>query len=161
MKNSILYIVGAVVLLGGGAFLFLKNKKNKDKDKLALAELQTATIGVPTPTIVNPTTGAVVPKVDEVLPVSNSTKNAQEAVTLASQIFDLKNKKIRYSAMSIPEFSKTKEGSEDFFKNNLTMLKALKENALKSFDSQLKILNDKIVALGFVEVNGSIAKLNL
>ena len=161
MKNSILYIVGAIALLGGGAFLFLKNKKNKDKDKLALAELQTATIGVPTPTIVNPTTGAVVPKVDEVLPVSNSTKNAQEAVTLASQIFDLKNKKIRYSAMSIPEFSKTKEGSEDFFKNNLTMLKALKENALKSFDSQLKILNDKIVALGFVEVNGSIAKLNL
>ena len=161
MKNSILYIVGAIALLGGGAFLFLKNKKNKDKDKLALAELQTATIGVPTPTIVNPTTGAVVPKVDEVLPVSNSTKNAQEAVTLASQIFDLKNKKIRYSAMSIPEFSKTKEGSEDFFKNNLTTVKILKENALKSFDKQLKILNDKIVALGFVEVNGSIAKLNL
>jgi LPXTG-motif cell wall-anchored protein len=163
MKNSILYIVGAVALLGGGAFLFLKNKKSKDASKLA--ELQTLTTGAgtptTTPTIVNPTTGAVVPKVDEVLPVSNSTKNAQEAVTLASQIFDLKNKKSRYSAMSIPEFSKTKEGSEDFFKNNLTTVKILKENALKSFDKQLKILNDKIVALGFVEVNGSIAKLNL
>ena len=161
MKNSILYIVGAVALLGGGAFLFLKNKKNKDKDKLALAESQTATTGLPTATTVNPTTGAVVPKVDEVLPVSSSTKNAQEAVTLASQIFDLKNKKSRYSAMSISEFSKTKEGREDFFINSSSMLKALKENALKSFDSQLKILNDKIVALGYVEVNGSIAKLNL
>ena len=35
MKNSILYIVGAVALLGGGAFLFLKNKKAKDASKLA------------------------------------------------------------------------------------------------------------------------------
>ena len=35
MKNSILYIVGAVALLGGGAFLFLKNKKLKDTLKLA------------------------------------------------------------------------------------------------------------------------------
>jgi LPXTG-motif cell wall-anchored protein len=38
MKNSILYIVGAVALLGGGAFLFLKNKKTKDN--LALAKLK-------------------------------------------------------------------------------------------------------------------------
>jgi len=159
MKNSILYIVGAVALLGGGTFLFLKNKKAKDASKLL--DLQTATTGAGTPTTINPTTGAVVPKVDEVLPVSSSTKNAQEAVTLASQIFDLKNKKSRYSTMSISEFSKTKEGREDFFINNSAMLKALKENALKSFDKELKILNDKIVALGFVEVNGSIAKLNL
>ena len=34
MKNNILYIVGAVALLGGGAFLFLKNKKSKDLSKL-------------------------------------------------------------------------------------------------------------------------------
>lgn len=38
MKNSILYIVGAVVLLGGGAFLFLKSKKSKDAIKLAEIE---------------------------------------------------------------------------------------------------------------------------
>jgi LPXTG-motif cell wall-anchored protein len=40
MKNSILYIVGAVVLLGGGAFLFLKSKKTKDKEKLAVLEVE-------------------------------------------------------------------------------------------------------------------------
>jgi LPXTG-motif cell wall-anchored protein len=40
MRNSILYIVGAVVLLGGGAFLFLKNKKNKDVSKLAEIEME-------------------------------------------------------------------------------------------------------------------------
>jgi len=37
MGKSVLYIVGAVVLLGGGAFLFLRNKKAKDE--LLLADL--------------------------------------------------------------------------------------------------------------------------
>jgi hypothetical protein len=35
MKNSGIYIVGAVVLLGGGAYLFLKNKQSKDADKVS------------------------------------------------------------------------------------------------------------------------------
>ena len=154
MKKGI-FIVAGLLLVGGLGFLYMKNK-NK-----ALLPSDTAETPATTPTTVNPTTGAVVPKVDEVLPVSSSTKNAQEAVNVASQIFDLKNKKTKYSIMSISEFSKTKEGREDFFINNNAMLKALKENVLKSINSQLNILNDRIVALGYVEVNGSIAKLNL
>jgi hypothetical protein len=35
MKNSGIYIVGAVVLLGGGAYLFLKNKQSKDALKVS------------------------------------------------------------------------------------------------------------------------------
>jgi LPXTG-motif cell wall-anchored protein len=46
MNKNIIYIVGAVALLGGGAFLFLRNKKAKDK--LKLADLQTLTTGVAT-----------------------------------------------------------------------------------------------------------------
>lgn len=46
MNKNIIYIVGAVALLGGGAFLFLRNKKAKDK--LKLADLQSLTTGVPT-----------------------------------------------------------------------------------------------------------------
>jgi len=42
MKNSVLYIVGATILVGG-AYLFLKNKKKKDLSKLA--ELGGATTG--------------------------------------------------------------------------------------------------------------------
>jgi len=38
MNRNVIYIVGATVLLGGGAFLFLKNKKKKDLLKLAEAE---------------------------------------------------------------------------------------------------------------------------
>lgn len=37
MEKNVLYIIGAVALLGGGAFLFLKNKKAKDE--LLLADL--------------------------------------------------------------------------------------------------------------------------
>lgn len=35
MKNSVIYIIGATVLVGGGAYLFLKNKNKKDAVKLA------------------------------------------------------------------------------------------------------------------------------
>ena len=60
MKNIILYIFGAVVLLGGGAFLFLKNKKSKDTAKLEeLAELAKATVGGVTG---EATTGATTPQ---------------------------------------------------------------------------------------------------
>ena len=34
MNKSAIYIVGAIALLGGGAYLFLKNKKAKDLAKL-------------------------------------------------------------------------------------------------------------------------------
>jgi len=54
MKNSVLYIVGAT-LLGGGAFLFLKNKKAKDLSKLAEAEkLAGTTSGGTTPSEITP-----------------------------------------------------------------------------------------------------------
>ncbi len=43
MNKSAIYIVGAVALLGGGAYLFLKNKK--EKDAKILAELGGATSG--------------------------------------------------------------------------------------------------------------------
>ena len=78
MKNSILYIVGAVLLLGGGAFLFLKNKKTKDASKLL--DLKNATVGV-----------AI--KEQEEVKTAQDVKNLAEATDLAKQI-DAINKKI-------------------------------------------------------------------
>jgi len=82
MKNSILYIVGAVVLLGGGAFLFLRNKKSKDISKLKDIALETANIGVPT-------TGDA--KTDVKAKDENKTaqdvKNLAEATSVAKQIY--------------------------------------------------------------------------
>jgi hypothetical protein len=182
--NKTVIIIGSVALLGVGAYLYFKGKAKPNEETMGTDTTGTGTTGTDTTgtdttgtdttgtdttgtgttgtgtTTVNPSTGTVVPKVDEVLQVSNSTKNAQEAVTLASQIFELKNKKSKYANMSLSEFSKTKEGKEDFFKSSIGMLEMLKEGALKEFDRQLKILTDKIVVLGYIEVNGNIAKLN-
>lgn len=66
MRNSILYIVGAVVLLGGGAFLFLKNKKNKDVIKLAEIEMEKEVAKVEAPVL--PTEKAI--SADDLLAVA-------------------------------------------------------------------------------------------
>jgi LPXTG-motif cell wall-anchored protein len=158
MKNSLLYIVGATVLVGG-AFLFLKNKKKKDLLKLAEAEKLAGATSSGTTTGGTTSGGIAVSKINEVLQVPISTKNTQEAVTLASQIFELKNKKNKYSNMSLSDFYKTPE-SKGHFSFGSAMGENLRQKVLKDFDNQLKILNDKIVTLGFIEVNGSIAKLN-
>ena len=169
MNKNVLIIGGSIAILGVGAYLYFKGKAKPDEETMGEGETGTDTTGTDTTgtdttgtstTTVNPSTGTVVPKVDEVLQVSNSTKNAQEAVTLASQIFELKNKKTKYSNMSLSEFSKTQEGKKDFFQNNVLMLGTLRDMAIKDFDAKLKILTDKIVVLGYIEVNGSIAKLN-
>jgi LPXTG-motif cell wall-anchored protein len=72
MRNSILYIVGAVVLLGGGAFLFLKSKKTKDTAKLeGLAELAKETVGgVTGEATTGATTGATTPNAPTEKPIS-------------------------------------------------------------------------------------------
>jgi len=172
--NKTAIIIGSVALLGVGAYLYFKGKAKPNEETMGADTTGTGTTGTGTTgtgttgtgttgtgtATVNPSTGTVVPKVDEVLQVSNSTKNAQEAVTLASQIFELKNKKSRYSNMSLSEFFKTKEG-KGHFSFNTRASELFKEKVVKDFDNQLKILNDKIVALGYIEVNGSIAKLNL
>jgi hypothetical protein len=152
MKKAII-IIGGLTVIGVGAYLYFKGKAKPNEEMMGEGETTTGTTGTGT-------TGTVVPKVNEVPQVSNSTKNAQEAVTLASQIFELKNKKTKYSNMSITEFFKTPEG-KGRFSLNPALSETYRQKVLKDFDAQLKILTDKIVALGFIEVNGSIAKLNL
>ena len=144
--NKNVLIIGGLAILGVGAYIYFKIKAEPNEE-----DADTTTE--------NPSTATGVPKVDKVLQVSNSTKNAQEAVTLAIQIFELKNKKKKYSNMSLNEFFKTKEG-KNYPSFPPTLLEQGKENTLKDFDNELKILNNKIVALGYIEVNGSIAKLN-
>ena len=146
MKNSVLYIVGALALLGGGAFLFLKNKKAKDTSKLKDIALQTANIGVGT-------------KSSDAVTKDNS-KNVAEAINLATEIADLKAKKLKFTIMPNSEFSNTDEANNGFWATNSTVLKQLKESTLLTISNEIKALNEKIVALGYMEVNGGITKIN-
>ena len=78
MKNSVIYIVGATVLVGG-AYLFLKNKKAKD-----LAELDTLgrTTSGGTTSDLSTTSDGVAP--------SDANINLSNAVVLMGKIKDLK-----------------------------------------------------------------------
>ena len=156
MNKNIIYIVGAVALLGGGVFLFLRNKRAKDG--LKLADLQSVTTGVPTTgasvPATNPSTGLPIPQ------IKDDTKNIEEAMQLASQIYLVKNKKIQYTLMPLSEFSKTAEGFYGRFETNRLLLEKYKSDTIQSMQNELNNLTNQISKLGYMEVNGSIAKIN-
>lgn len=141
MKNSILYIVGALALLGGGAFLFLKNKKNKDKDKLALAEMQKATIGEAK--VGGLTSSATTPEED--------SKKLQDAKSIATQLSDLKNQKeglkTKYATLSA-----SKTGFSKIFSAQIKV-------KIDDIDKKIETLNFALKGMGYTESNGNIVKI--
>jgi hypothetical protein len=89
MKNSVIYIVGATVLLGG-AYLFLKNKKKKDLAKLT--EIGGTTTGGATTggaTSGGATSGVTTPNLTE--PVKINKDLNLDAYNLQQVIEQLKN----------------------------------------------------------------------
>jgi LPXTG-motif cell wall-anchored protein len=133
MKNSILYIVGAVALLGGGAFLFLKSKKNKDKEKLALVELQTTTINTP--------------KVESQATSELDSKILQDAKNIAIKIKNLKAEKQsiidKYGSLISKGF-----GFANVFKQKI-----------ENLNKEIETLNFTLKGMGFTENNGEIVKI--
>lgn len=138
MKNSILYIVGAVALLGGGAYLFFKNKKTKDASKLL--DLQNATVGV------------AIKEQEEVKKVED-VKNLVEATDLAKQI-DAINGKIDAlnNAKNIP-VSSFGFGQSAFSRN--ARYQSLIDNLKKSAVPLVEKLKD----LGYTESYGLPVKI--
>jgi hypothetical protein len=152
MNKSVIYIVSATVLVGGGAYLFLKNKKAKDLSKLAEVEkLTQAEVGTGTPS-----GGATTP-------ATATTLNAQqvldkvkedEAKSLATQIATLKTQKITLDLQkeSIP-LSQIGFGKpfNTAYVSVVTRIMALNK---KISDLQLAIKK-----IGYKEVNGTAVKL--
>ena len=84
MNKSVIYIVGATVLIGGGAYLFFKNKKAKDLAKLD--ELGGAISGGTTAggtTAGGTTSGGTTPSSST---TSNADINLANATIIASEI---------------------------------------------------------------------------
>lgn len=131
MNKSVLYIVGAVALLGGGAFLFLRNKKKKDAIKLAELEQKTQTLS----------TTPVVPAPAPAVTSGNTLDSAKEieANGLATQIFGLKTRKLLLSQTNSASFTVKLQ--------------------IASVTSQINSLTNKLKALGYKEVNGKAVKL--
>lgn len=170
--KNIIYGTLALAVVGGGAYFFLKNKKSKDASKLADLQNAISTIGTTTGTTTGSTTGStttpdkvlgsapVVPQVPTIPQTTADPKKIADAIILASEIADLKNKKTSYTIMTLSQFSSTKEGGNGFWSNSKSMLELLKKQAITDLDNKIKELTNKIVALGYIEVNGSIVKVN-
>jgi LPXTG-motif cell wall-anchored protein len=140
MNKNIIYIVGAVALLGGGVFIFLKKKNNKDKDKLALAELQKLG-GVPLSTA---TIGSNSSPEEEV-------KKLEVAKGIATELNDLRKAKEPLKA----KFDSYATSSNAFVKMASNKLK----QDIDAIDKKMETLNTTLKAMGFSESNGNILKI--
>lgn len=160
MKNSVLYIVGALALLGGGAFLFLKNKKSKDALKLADFEKATLT---PQGQATTPSTGA--PSMGEFPAPQTPAQSPQvalqsakevEANGLATQISGLKTQKLILESQkaSAPTYS-----GSSVFGSTANVQYLLLVSRISALNKQITDLQTKIKALGYKEVDGKAVKL--
>ena len=135
MKNNILYIVGAVALLGGGAFLFLKNKKSKDLSKLKDLELDALNKGALTQT-----------QTPE--EVEKYAKKLLDARAIAVKIDNLKTEK-RNNILK-PKMSGT-----------IGQVKSLViEKRNIAIDKEISQLLSVLADLGYTESNGFPVKIN-
>jgi len=152
MKKSVLYIVGAVALIGVGAIVFLKKKNNKDKDKLAELQNLTTNVGL------GSKSSDAVTK-DNSKDILESAKKIAEARSLATQISDLRNKRNSTISMSLNDFARETGHLSNGFGAE-SALKFYKDQEIKDLDQKIKNLDEQIGKLGYMEVNGSITKIN-
>ena len=140
MKNSILYIVGAVALLGGGAFLFLKNKKSKDASKLA--DLQTLTTGSGTGATTPTTTPTTTPEED--------LKKLEVSKGIATELKGLRNARV--------PLKKTfdKYNGQGSFQGAIAKDVGKK---IAEIDKKTETLNITLKAMGYTESDGNIVKI--
>jgi LPXTG-motif cell wall-anchored protein len=137
MKNNILYIVGAVALLGGGAFLFLKNKKSKDLSKLKDLELDALNKGTSTQT-----------QTQTPEEVEKYAKKLLDARAIAVKIDNLKTEK-RNNILK-PKMSGT-----------IGQVKSLViEKRNIAIDKEISQLLSVLADLGYTESNGFPVKIN-
>jgi uncharacterized protein (DUF3084 family) len=169
MNKSVIYIVGATVLLGGGAYLFLKNKKAKDLSKLEdlKTDLLTGNVSTTTPSgnltpaqveVIknniasgNTTTpsGIVLSTPEQVAQVVNLANqqnqlNAQ-AQSIASEIRSLKAQLLGVLAQTTSSFGTTLTSQASLQKGIINM--------------KINQLTAKLKSLGYKEVNGVAVKL--
>lgn len=150
MKNSVLYIIGAVVLVGGGAFLYFKSKKNNGglgsgtTDAGATTESGTTT----TTTTNGATTGATTGTDTTVVNKSEQDlKKLQDAKNIATKLKNLKSEKQSLIDKYGNLISKA-SGIGKVFKVRAEIL-----------TKEIETLNFALKGMGYTENNGEIIKI--
>jgi hypothetical protein len=138
MNKSVLYLVGAFALLGGGTYFFLKNKRTNDQKKLALADLQTSN------TILGNSTIGSTSNPEEDL------KKLEVAKGIATELNDLRKAKEPLKA----KYDSYATSSNAFVKMASNKLK----QEIDAIDKKSDTLNTTLRAMGYSESNGNILK---
>jgi len=152
MNKSVIYIVGATVLVGG-AYLFLKNKKAKDLSKLA--ELGGTTTGGTTPsgaTTGGTTSGGTTPPLsttsDGVTP-SDANLNLANATVLVGKRANLVAKtKQSCGTYVVPTFGSGISINVNDGYNRCEGEKSIAKRQLPELDKKLATLGYKVDAIG-------------
>ena len=161
MKNSIIYILGATVLVGG-AYLFLKNKKKKDLSKLA--ELGGATTGGTTSsgaTSGGKTSAGITPNISEPVKIE---------ADLNLDTYNLQNTIEEYKKLEQDLKKQPQKFGINTYTGNKVFYSERDDNRNKeywlwydtiytpSFAKKL-VLNDKLAKLGYKFENGLLIKI--
>jgi hypothetical protein len=175
--NKNVIIIGALSLIGVGAFLYFKPKKTKQNiipssagDLVAPSGNSVLPTPTPTPTstLSEPPTqsNVTIGEVTLTTPVQvvETAIKIAEAKGIARQILELRNKKIRYDNFNNINTTKSlnafaNESNNEFWLNNSRMLKLMLKGNIDKISNQIKDLDKNLALLGYVEVNGSIQKI--
>ena len=157
--NKTAVIIGSVLVLGVGAYFYFKPKKT---GATGTGTTSTGTTGTSstgagttdTGTTSVPPTGTVLTTPEQ---VADTAKKIAEAKSLATKISDMRTKRSSYLVISLRDYA-VASGNE-FWSTNDQMLKNLKANDIAKLEKDIKDLDEQIGKLGFMEVNGSIAKI--
>ena len=152
--NKAVLVIGVLALSGVGAYFYFKPKtKGATTDLGGLSGLGTSNSGATSTTSV-PSSGTTLSTPQQVEDVA---KKIAEAKSLATKIFDLRNKRNSYIIMSLKDFAVASNNT--FFLTKDLMLKALRDKEINSIENTIKSLDEQLGKLGYMEVNGSIVKL--
>jgi hypothetical protein len=148
MNKSVIYIVGATVLVGG-AYLFLKNKKAKDLAKLD--EIGGATLGGTTPSGTTPS--GTTPSITEPVKVDKDLNlDAYNLQKVLEQLKDLENE--RKNAPKYVSFT-----SNDTAGYKLWIDWYNRIGSATAYEKRRKPLLETLAKLGYKFENGLLIKI--
>jgi hypothetical protein len=157
--NKTVVIAGSFLVLGVGAYLYFRPKKTvttgagtTGAGTTGADTTGTGTTGTGTTSV--PPTGTTLSTPAQ---VEDLAKKIAEAKSLATKISDKRTKRSSYLVISLRDYA-VASGNE-FWANNDQMLKVLKTNEIAKLEKEIQELDEQIGKLGYMEVNGSIAKI--
>ena len=149
MKNSVIYIVGATVLVGG-AYLFLKNKKAKDLAKLDEIGGTTTTGGT---TSGGTKSGGITPNITEPVKIDKDLNlDAYNLQQLLEQLKNLDNER-KNAPKKVNQFGNDKEGWELY----IAWYRRIGDP--KVYEYRRKPILEKLAKLGYKYDNGLLVKI--